>query len=101
MLWRLSSFARPSFCHRLIRQKPKPFGQSFGQPFNVSNDDAHLLNVVDRLRWTKRFVVRTQFVKNFDGSHTATAEEIGSPSKKILAALLVKTGLEFTGDRLR
>jgi hypothetical protein len=29
----------------------------------------------------KRFVIQAQFIKNLDGSHTSTTEEIGFPSK--------------------
>jgi hypothetical protein len=40
-------------------------------------------------------------IQNLDGSHAPPTEEIGSPSKKILAALQVETSLVFTWDRLR
>src|SRR5262249_35014948 len=42
-----------------------------------------------------------QFLKNFDGSDTASTEEIGPPGNKILAALEVEAGLVFTRNRLR
>ena len=70
-----SSFARPSLCHCFIRQKPEPFSEAFRETLNVRNDDAHLLKVADRLRWTKRSV-SAKFTKDLNGSHTATAEEI-------------------------
>jgi hypothetical protein len=95
----LSSSTRPSFCHRFICQKPETVRLSFGT-FNVSDDDTHLLKVANGLRWTKRFVIQAQFIKNLDGSHTATTEEIGSPRKEILAALQVKARLVFPWNRL-
>src|SRR5262249_1126054 len=93
------SFARPRLCHSFVRQKPETLRHSFRLSFNVSNNDTHLLKVVGRLRWTKQLIVSAQFIKDLDGSHTATAEEIGSSSKKILASLQVKTTLIFTGHR--
>jgi hypothetical protein len=89
------AFAIASFA-----RSPKPSIIRLGKA-SVSNDDAHLLKVADGLRWTKQFIIRAQFIRNLDGSHTAPTEEIGSPSKKILAALQVEAGLVFTWNRLR
>ena len=49
----ISIFARPSFCHSLIRQKPETVLHSLGPSFYVGNNDTHPLKVVGGLWRTK------------------------------------------------
>ena len=48
----ISIFARPRFCHSLIRQKPETILHSLGPSFYVGNNDTHPLKVVGGLRGT-------------------------------------------------
>jgi hypothetical protein len=49
----ISIFARPRFCHSLIRQKPETILHSLGPSFYVGNNDTHPLKVVGGLWRTK------------------------------------------------
>jgi hypothetical protein len=93
-------FARPSFCHCLVGDKPKVSTLPIRPHFDVVDDNLHPLQVGRAFRRAKQLGVVIQRVEDFDGPHASPGEETGIGSKKILAASYVKVGAVGPGNGL-